>query len=131
MTKKIITFFITLFTLFLFSHVVFAENAGAEIKDSWNKAANTVQNATNHVEGAMKDAGDGIKSGMQGATNTAARTTTTPTNNNYMATRTNANAFLGMNSNTMWTWFVLAILAVAIIGLIWYYGMQNTTNKNE
>lgn len=38
--------------------------------------------------------------------------------------------FLGMSANT-WTWFVLAIAAIAIVGLVWYYAMQNKNEYNN
>ena len=57
-------------------------------------------------------------------------------NDGYDATRTatartaNDNTFLGMNSTT-WTWFVLAIAAIAIVGLVWYYAMQTKNEYNN
>ena len=45
-------------------------------------------------------------------------------------TDTTNGTFLGMSSNT-WTWFVLAIVAIAIVGLVWYYAMQNKNEYNN
>ena len=38
------------------------------------------------------------------------------------------NTFLGMNSTT-WTWVVLAVAAVAIVALVWYYSNQITNTR--
>lgn len=36
-----------------------------------------------------------------------------------------------MSTGTMWTWVILAIVAIAIISLVWIYGSQNKTNSNH
>ena len=54
------------------------------------------------------------------------------TNNNYTATRTATTsdvAFLGI-SNTVWTWLIIGITAIAIISLIVFYMRQNKTTNN-
>ena len=33
--------------------------------------------------------------------------------------------FMGMNA-TAWTWLVIGVLGVLVIGLIWYYGKDHT-----
>ena len=87
-------------------------NAGNEIKDSANKTGNTMENAGNNVKNAMTGNND----------------------DNYTATRTSGEetSFMGMTSNT-WSWLILGVAAVAIIGLVWYYSMQlnNKHNKDE
>lgn len=143
MTKKIITILVACFTLLLFSNIAFAENAGEEVKDSWDKTTqsmqnagetvgNTMQSAGNNIEGAMKNVGDKMGTALTGNNYDMAKK-----NNDdpdlYSATRTSTDtSFLGMGNNTMWTtWLILAILTVAIVGLVWYYGMQNTKSTNS
>ncbi len=138
MLKKVLSL-LTVATLVFFTSSVFAANN--EIQDSMTKTGNTVRNvvggAENVVENAagaigtgVRDIGNAVSNGFEGMTNDG--------NNNgmgYNATRTTARTtdgttngtFLGMSANT-WTWFVLAIAAIAIVGLVWYYAMQN---KNE
>lgn len=144
MTKKIITILVACFTLLLFSNITFAENAGEEVKDSWDKTTQSMQNAGatvgntmkaagNNIEGTMKNAGDKIGTTLTGNDNMR---TNNPTHNNpttYNATRTSTNTgFLGIANNTMWsTWLIIAILAVAIVALVWYYGMQNTKSTKS
>lgn len=143
MTKKIITILVACFALFLFSNIAFAENAGEEIKDSWDKTTQSMQNAGATVGNTMKNAGDNIGDAMKntgdkmGATLTDTDTNDRMRTNNddnpasYTATRTSTD-FLGIRNNTMWTtWLILAILTVAIVGLVWYYGMQNTNNSRS
>ena len=49
------------------------------------------------------------------------------TNNGYTATRTSTaqDTFMGMNA-TAWTWLIIGVLGVLVIGLIWYYGKDHT-----
>lgn len=146
MTKKIFAFILVL-TLIFATSCVFAAN---ELKDSMDKAKNTVNNVANGAGTIVKDAGtaitDGVKDvgnaindgvrGIGGAvadgankvTSDMTRTDNVGNNYDYTAVRTaNEGTIMGMSPNT-WTWFVLAIAALAIVGLVWYYAMQN---KNE
>ena len=141
MTKKIITILVACFAIFLFSNIVFAENAGEEMKDSWDKTTqsmqnagatvgNTMQSAGNNIGDAMKSAGDKMGTALTD-TNDDMRTNNDDNPASYTATRTSTD-FLGMGNNTMWTtWLILAILTVAIVGLVWYYGMQNTKGSKS
>lgn len=139
MTKKIVSFIIAL-SLIVSSSFVFAES---ELKDSADKAGHTMQNVVNGAGTVLKDAGEGIKDGAQNigedikdgarnvgeAVNNGARDMTrTDNNDGYTARRTNDSATIMGMSGTAWTWLVLAIAALAIVGLVWYYAMQN---KNE
>lgn len=146
MTKKIFAFLLVL-TLIFATSCVFAAN---ELKDSMDKTKGTVNNVANGAGTVVKDAGtaitDGVKDvgnaindgvrGIGGAvadgankvTSDMTRTDNIENNDGYRATRTaNEGTIMGMSANT-WTWFVLAIAALAIVGLVWYYAMQN---KNE
>jgi hypothetical protein len=139
MTKKVFAFLIAIFIIFATSSV-FAAN---EIKDSMDKAGSSVQNVVDGAGNIIKDAGTTITDGAKNVGNavsngtnklTTDMTRTDTTNTNYSATRTSADSsFMGMSANT-WTWFILAIAALAIIALVWYYAMQNNTeydNRNE
>ncbi len=150
MTKKVFAIIIAIVLMLCVSNVFAANN---ELGDSMNKAGNTVRNVVGGAENVVEDAagaiGTGIKdtanavgSGVRDLGNTfsagAARVTNNDNmnNDNYTTTRTattraattgNNATFLGMSANT-WTWFILAIVTLAIVGLVWYYAMQN---KNE
>lgn len=148
MIKKVFALLVAL-TLIFFTSSVFAANN--EMGDSMNKAGNTVQNVVGGAENVIEDAAGAIGTGVKDLGNTfadgAARVTNNgntdnnenTTNNGYQTTRTattratdgaNNGTFLGMSSN-VWTWFVLAIAAIAIVGLVWYYAMQNKNEYND
>lgn len=144
MLKKVLSL-LTVATLVFFTSSVFAANN--EVQDSMTSAGNTVRNvvggAENVVENAAGAIGTGVRDIGNAVSNGVERMTNNDGNNNdrvgYDATRTgttrttdgaNNGTFLGMNSNT-WTWFVLAIAAIAIVGLVWYYAMQNKNEYNN
>lgn len=144
MLKKIFAFIIAL-SLIICTSCVFAAN---EMGDSMNKTGNTIKDATEGVKNVVGNVENGVEAGAAGVVNGikdlgntfsdgAARVThdnnrnTQNNNNNYSAVRTATDGtFMGMNANT-WTWFILAIAALAIIGLVWYYAMQNDTTKSK
>lgn len=145
MTKKIFAFVIALLLVLCTSYVFAANN---EISDSMNKTGNTVQSAAEGVRNVVGNVENGIENGaarigngVQDLGNTfadgAARVTndgTTLDRNNddqYTAVRTaSGGSFMGMNGTT-WTWFILAIAALVIVGLVWYYAMQNNEYKTH
>lgn len=139
MTKKIFALIIGLF-LILTTSCVFAANS--EINDSMNKSGNTIKNVVGGAENVIEGAGSAIGSGIRDLGNTFANGASRVTNNGnnqntgYTTTRTatartaDNGTFLGMNSTT-WTWFVLAIATIAIVGLVWYYAMQNKNEYNN
>lgn len=136
MTKKILAVLVAIFLLLSTSYVFAANN---EVGDSMHKATNTARNVVGGAENVVEDAAGAIGTGVKDLGNTftdgAARVKDNA-NDGYNATRTatartaNNNTFLGMNSTT-WTWFVLAIAAIAIVGLVWYYAMQTKNEYNN
>lgn len=122
MKKKTFIVLFILFALLFISTISFANN---DIKDGVHSATDTViDGASNLANDARKGVGaientieDGAKDIGNAVFNDNADYTTTRT-----ATTTNASN--SMNS-TLWTWVILAVAAVVIIGLIWYYASQN------
>ena len=156
MTKKILIVLTLLASLTFFTSIVLANtdmnnmanDATNVMSDSWNKMSTTMENLGNNTKGAINSAGNAIQGAMNNIENTLDMNTddnSTDSNYNsnanddnfndstdYTATRTAAttnNNMFGLNSNT-WTWVVLAVLGIAIIGLVWYYGMQ-TQNTSK
>lgn len=155
MTKKVLGIVIAIAVIFATSYVFAANN---EMGNSMNKATNTVRNVVGGAENVVEDTATSIGNGVRNLGNTftdgAARVTNDGTVNNndmnndnmnnnnndnnntgYTATRTatgttGTGTFLGMSPN-LWTWFVLAIAAIAIVGLVWYYAMQNKIEYND
>ena len=148
MYKKLLISFITLFLLLSVSCLCFANDA---LQDAANGVRNVVGGAENAVEGAAKDVSNASKdatgdmenkaneitnnAGRNDATSnhnrTVAATTANDDNNGYTAVRTNAegNATLMGMTATTWTWIIMAIAAVAIVALVWYYSAQ--VNKDN
>ena len=124
---------------------IITANAANTVRDAVGNAENTVENAAKDVSNTSKDVTGDIENGAAKTTdnvtnNTISRETTNnttvtgTTNNtgNYTATRTattNNQALFGMNSTT-WIWLIMAIVAVAIIGLVYYYSAA-VTNKRH
>ncbi len=136
MLKKVFSLLIVLFLLFFTSNVFAANN---EMGDSMNKAGNTVRNVVGGAENVVEDTAGAIGSGVRDLGNTVSDGVSRVTNNgndDYTATRTataratDNGTFLGMSANT-WTWLVLAIVTIAIVGLVWYYVAQNKSEYNS
>ncbi len=138
MTKKVFLVLSIVFALFIYSVPSFAtfntiqngmENAGNTVKNSMDKAGNSIQNTGNAITNGVSNMGntqnDNQKNnnGIVGMTNN---------NGNYTATRTagETTTFMGMNS-TMWTWLIFGLLGIAVVSLVWYYGMQKNENHHE
>lgn len=136
MTKKIFALIIAFF-LIVSTSFVFAANT--EIGNSMNTAGNTIKNVVGGAENVIENGASAIGTGIKDLGNTFADGASRVTNNRntgYTSTRTatartaDNGTFLGMNSTT-WTWFVLAIATIAIVGLVWYYAMQNKNEYNN
>lgn len=137
MTKKVLITILALIATLFFTSSVFANTAaengardvGTEMKDSFNKLENGAENVGNNVKGAVTNAGETLT----GHNNNNNNNNNHNTNTGYTTTRTSAtnNGLFGMNTSTMWTWIVLAIVGIAIVALVWYYGSQNITNRNH
>ncbi len=105
---------------------------GAEniVEDAGKGIVDGVRNVTSGGENMMENAARDVQNGAQDAGN---RITGAMTDDNYDATRTTTRSadvnngegtFLGINGTT-WAWLIIAVVAVAIIALIWMYVRQN------
>lgn len=125
-----------------FSFATDNNNAMNMVNDAANNVRGAVGGAENAVEGAVKDVTDTSRNAVNNVENGVNKSvdnmnTMGITNNagytaNRTATTTTADAntgFLGMSS-TMWTWLILAVAAVAIVALVWYYSSQVTKNRS-
>ena len=98
---------------------------------------NGIGSAENGIEDALKvdDIGNGENNNQNNPNNNAGANVGGTTGDNYTATRT-ATDLTGTSggatdNTTLWVWLIVAIAAIVIIGLVWYYGAQNTTHKDE
>ena len=105
-----------------------ASNAASGIRDGANNAAGAIKDGTNNAASTVRN---GINNGVNTIDGTSGNFNNNARTDNYTATRTSGNSeFAGMTS-TSWIWLIMAILAVVIIGLVWYYTVQNTNDRNR
>lgn len=104
-----------------------ARDISGASKDATNSMENTGENMKNETE--KSDDVDALENSNNDKMNTATYNTlntTTDGNSRYTTNRTDT--FMGMTS-TAWTWLVLAVAAVVIIALVWYYSTQITRDN--
>ena len=140
MLKKSIIFIITVLALLFFASFSFATNLGNDIKDSMQKAGNTISNMANDVtsasENMMNNMGNSMNNVMSGMRNTMNNdnsnnrniSETNSNNGNYTTSRVSALEDT-TNNGMMWIWIVIGIAALAIIGLSWYYVSDNNRTR--
>ena len=97
-----------------------------------NDVRSGIQAAENAVEDGARNVGNAISEGAQDIGNTVtngmdnADEALTDNNNGYTAARTTTDmANAGTTNSSLWTWIILAIAAVVIVSLVWYYASQN------
>lgn len=153
MKKKIfIGIALLILSIFLGTSAVFAnegEKIVNDIRDGVGKAEDTVENAAKDTAGAVRegfnkvgeagqdvadDAKDMAEDTKKGWNDKMDNGTVVGSDNrtNYNATRTSADnaTFNGMTANG-WIWTILALAAVGIIALVWYYIRQEQTSRNN
>lgn len=122
MKRKTLIILSILFAILFISTISFANN---DIKDGVHSATDAViDGASNLANDARKGVGaieNTVENGAKDIGNAMHHDNT----NGYTATRTATTGTTtnGMNS-TLWTWVILAVAAVVIIGLVWYYASQ-------
>lgn len=141
MLKKTFSLLIATFLIFITTNVFAANN---NFGQSMNNAGNGIRNVVGGAENVVEDAVGGIGAGVQnignaltqGDTNNDNMDNGSLENGGYTATRTatpratSDNNAMGINSN-IWTWIILGIAAVLIVGLVWYYAKQNSNGYNN
>ena len=140
MNKKI---FLTLLLTLIFSIAVCtysfaATQAGNMVKNTGNSIGSAISGAAGAVMDGARDLTNGAGNIMGDLTNAegdvendATNTMNNDdemfgtTNGDYTATRTatTGDNLMGM-SDTTWTWLILGVVGLAIVGLVWYYGAQ-------
>lgn len=139
--KKIIISSILFLALSFISIQIFAATVNNDVKNTTGNVKNSVLNTVNNTKNAVQDMGNSVGNGLKNAKNSVVQSTEKAgnsvmnagnsitngmdnMNNNYNVQRTAADVtVMGMTTNT-WTWLIIAIVGIAIIGLVWYYGNQ-------
>jgi len=136
--KKALLFFAVIFSCLFISNFALADDSNMmnSMKNGTNDVRNVVGGAENVVENAAGDAANGIKNGEEDMMDSAKNMT--QDNGDYSASRTNGDdaggtsAMANMtNGNNVWTWVVVAVLALVILGIIWYMIAKNSNNSNN
>lgn len=143
MNKKIFIALLLISFLIIGTSYSFAANGAMNnVKDTVMSTGNSIGNVVGGATNAVADSARSLTDGAATAGNDVAGTTRNVGNditgnnndavgmldtgdNDYNATRTvtgTMNLF-GM-STSAWTWVILAIAGLAIVGLVWYYGAQ-------
>lgn len=133
--KSLILVSVILLALFIFSGFV---SAADNVKNGVSNVVNTVVNGVNAMGADVRNGIGNAENGIEGAlkidgnqNNDNNNNMANSRNNGYDATRTATDALAGNNTSTLWIWLIVAIAAIVIIGLVWYYGAQNTTHHDE
>lgn len=131
MSKKTLIGFAIFLVLFFTSNLAFAAN------NVVNDVGNGINNIVSNTKNMISDTGSNIssaanKTGMNNMENNMSTDINKEENimsndmmtdgTNYTAART-ATTASGINNSTL-MWIILAISAIAIVGLVWYYGKQ-------
>ena len=127
---------IILFVIFIFlcvSNICFASNTINNIKNSVSSTTDTAINGVSNLAHDIRNGVGHVENGIEDALtmyNTIIdtnRITSSESTGNYQTARTTdmTRTSTGINTTTMWVWLIVAIAAVIIISLVWYYGAQN------
>ena len=141
MKKKffILSTLIFSFLFFTSTATLAADNTMNVIGDGARNVVNGAENLVTKGVDATKNTVNDISKGVGDTMNSEKNTTQNATRNNSnnystqrTATRTTANngMFAGMNAMT-WSWIIMGILGIAIIALVWTYGMQYDKERKE
>lgn len=129
---------VILFVLFIFSSFVSATN---DVKNGVSNVTNTIVDGVNRLGSDVRSGIGNAENGIEDALNMDVNNRNvdvnrgTDSNNgmtsDYTADRTAAGLTTTNNASTLWVWIIVAIAAVVIIGLVWYYGTQSNTHNDE
>ena len=106
-------------------------NLGNEITDSLDKAGDSVRNVAddvmNGVDGNNNDRNNNNNNNM--ARNRNNDMDNNVFTNGYNAVRTSVDdVATGNMSTTTWIWIILAVAAIIIVAMVWYYAVQNNND---
>ena len=133
MLKKVSIILFIAFCFLCVSNFCFAtdNNMGNNIKNTVGSGVNTVVDGVGNLAEDARNGVGHIENGIENTFNMDNGDNRNDNAGNYNATRTaitdsgNNGGMLGIDTTTMWIWVILAIAAIVIVGLVWYYGSQN------
>ncbi len=144
MRKKSLIAVILFCLITLISSLVFATNMVKGTENMLRDVGNGIQGAVNTTEDSARNAKNGIVNVVNDMGHGAENATDDVTDNmgiggftdnrgegTYTASRTSAYADNAVASNNSMVWMILAVAAIIIVALVWYYGAQADTNRNH
>lgn len=123
MKKKTFIALFIIFVLLLISTFSFANN---DIKNDVHSATDTViDGASNLANEARKGVGS-IENTIEDGVKDIGNAMYDNDSMEYTTTRTSTGPATTDNMNgALWTWVILAVAGIVIVGLVWYYASQN------
>lgn len=123
MKKKTFIALFIIFVLLLISTFSFANN---DIKNDVHSATDTViDGASNLANEARKGVGS-IENTIEDGVKDIGNAMYDNDSMEYTTTRTSTAPATTDNMNgALWTWVILAVAGIVIVGLVWYYASQN------
>ena len=131
MLKKSLLILFIIFCILCISNICFANDMASDMKDAVNSASSTLIDGTKNLATDVRNGVGNVENGIEGALTMDNMNTTNmqTTSNDYTATRTSSTTnATGMNTSTMWVWMIVAIAAIGIVGLVWFYASQHRVN---
>lgn len=129
MLKKISILLTIMVIAICFSHFSFASSI---LKDVSSTVETGVNGATEIVKDTINDAGtmvDDTVNSVSSFSKESIEDITKSATSNYNSEKTSTTSNALMVSSTLWIWISIAVAAIVIIGLIWYYASQDTTRN--
>lgn len=136
MLKKNLLILFIIFSILCICNVCFAANTANNVKNAVGTGTNTVVDGMSNLAGDVRNGVGSLENGIEDAltmddmnTRTTDNLKNTDTTTGYTATRTattgDNTGMFGLDSSTMWIWAIVAVAAIGIVGLVWFYGSQN------
>ena len=107
-------------------------NLGREVTDSLDKAGSSVQNVADDVMDGTRNAVNGAANVMDNMTrgNTNQYNANGGNREGYNAVRTSVDEVTtGNMSTTTWIWIILAVAAIVIVAMVWYYAVKGNDDE--
>lgn len=108
-----------------------ARDMAESARDAAGRAGEGARNMVDDLRDGAENAGDAVRDGAEGITDMGTdMTSDMEGTDDYTATRTSATG-TNTSADTTFVWIILAIAALLIVGLVWYYGAQTKSRNNH
>ena len=105
------------------------DNMGNAVNDAANGARDTMNNMANGINNMTDDMFDNRDDNNQNNNENNNANTGNGADDGYSAAR--IATFTDTTTNNTWLWIALGVVALAIVGLSWYYMSDNRNNHHE